>query len=84
MASDLVRVLTTSSIPEAEVVRMRLQDEGIPVMASGTDGPYRMGPVHLFVPAAFEVQARMVLASAQGAVAEDATDETGSRLDDPG
>lgn len=43
-----------------------------------------MGPVHLFVPAAFEVQARMVLASAQGAVAEDATDETGSRLDDPG
>lgn len=64
MAGDLVLVLTTPSIPEGEVARSRLQDEGIPVHVSGGgDGPYRMGPVHLFVPAGLEVQARLVLSA---------------------
>ena len=61
MAHELVRVLTTASIPEAEIARSRLQDEGIPVMASGLDSPYRMGPIHLLVPIVFEVQARLIL-----------------------
>jgi hypothetical protein len=60
---DLVRVLTTSSVPEGEVAKARLEDEGIPVLAKGEgEGPYRIGPVHLFVPADLEVQARLVLA----------------------
>ncbi|MEX2204132.1 MAG: hypothetical protein WD965_08595 [Actinomycetota bacterium] len=62
MSDDLVRVLSTASLPEGEVVKARLQDEGIPVLVTGEGGgPYRMGPVHLFVPAEFEVQARLVL-----------------------
>ena len=73
MASSgkLVEVFETGSVPEAEVVRSRLEDEGIPVLASGPDSPYRMGPVHLLVPAELEVQARMVLASALEAPVED-------------
>jgi Putative prokaryotic signal transducing protein len=62
MSEDLVRVLSTTSLPEGEVVKARLEDEGIPVLVTGEGGgPYRMGPVHLFVPAEFEVQARLVL-----------------------
>jgi len=62
MTEDLVRVLSTASLPEGEIVKARLEDEGIPVLVKGEGGgPYRMGPVHLFVPAAFEVQARLVL-----------------------
>jgi hypothetical protein len=58
-----VLVLRTASVPEGEIARSRLEDEGIPVMATGLDSPYRLGPVHVFVPASFEVQARLVLAS---------------------
>lgn len=59
---DLVRVWSAPSIPEGEIARSRLEDEGIPVLVKGEgEGPYRMGPVHLYVPAALEVQARMVL-----------------------
>ena len=76
----LVEVFETSSVPEAEVVRSRFEDEGIPVLASGTEGPYPTGPVHLLVPAEFEVQARMVLASALEAPIEDAPD--GGAADD--
>lgn len=62
MTDDLVRVLSTASVPEGEIVKARLEDEGIPVLIKGEGaGPYRMGPVHLFVPAEFEVQARLVL-----------------------
>jgi hypothetical protein len=63
MTERLVQVLSTRSVPEAEIARTRLEDEQIPVMVNGADGPYRLGPVYLFVPAAFEVQARLVLAS---------------------
>ena len=61
---NLVLVLTTLSILEGEIVRSRLQDEGIPVLLKGGGSdPYRMGPSHVFVPAEFEVQARLVLDS---------------------
>jgi hypothetical protein len=74
MADALVLVLSTPSVPEGEIARSRLEDEGIPVLVKGLDSPYRMGPVHLFVPAAFEVQARLVLETT-GTPPEDATDE---------
>jgi hypothetical protein len=64
---DVVRVLTTTSLPEGEIVKARLEDEGIPVLVKGEGtGPYRMGPVHLFVPADMEVQARLILAESVG------------------
>ena len=59
---DLVRVLSTASVPEGEIAKARLEDEGIPVLLKGEGtGPYRMGPVHLYVTADVEVQARLVL-----------------------
>ena len=62
MSQDLVRVLSTPSILEGEIVKSRLQDEGIPVLLKGGGlDPYASGTVHVFVPAAYEVQARLVL-----------------------
>jgi hypothetical protein len=59
-----VEVLSTPSALEGEIVRSRLQDEGIPVLLKGGgNDPYRMGPAHVFVPAEYEVHARMVLDS---------------------
>jgi hypothetical protein len=44
------------------LARGRLEAEGIPVMSGGNaDGPYRMGPVRLYVPADREEEARAVL-----------------------
>lgn len=64
--ADVVRVLTTSSVPEGEIVRSRLEGEGIPVLVKGEgEGPYRLGPVHLFVPAEFEAQAREILSTTE-------------------
>lgn len=75
MPDDLVRVLTTPSIPEGEIAKARLEDEGIPVLLKGEGtGPYRMGPVHLFVPAAFEVQAGLVLSATFEDAVEDPVD----------
>lgn len=81
MAGDPVRVLTTSSLPEGEIAKARLEDEGIPVLLKGgAEGPYPMGPVHLFVAAELEVQARLILA---GTLTERGADpEDGEPLED--
>ena len=64
MTDQLVRVLTTPSIPEGEIAKARLESEGIPVLLKGeAEGPYRMGPIHLLVPMDLEVQARLVLSA---------------------
>jgi hypothetical protein len=64
VTDDLARVLTTSSLPESEIARALLEEQGIPVLVKGGgDGPYRIGPVQLLVPSALEVQARLVLAT---------------------
>ncbi len=58
----LVQVLTTPTVPEGLLARGILQSEGIPVLTKGEgEGPYRMGPVQLWVPEEFEVQARLIL-----------------------
>ncbi|MGZ8626655.1 MAG: putative signal transducing protein [Actinomycetota bacterium] len=68
----LVRVLSTASVPEGEIAKARLEDEGIPVLLKGEGtGPYRMGPVHLYVTADVEVQARLVLEATFALDAED-------------
>ena len=86
MSGRLVRILTTPDVFEGMIVRSRLEDEGIPVMTNGGEGPYRMGPVHVFVAAEFEVQARLVIETLRAGVpdaAEEAfvTEETGDPPD---
>jgi hypothetical protein len=70
----LVMVFGTGSIPEGLLVKGMLESEGIPVQMKGeAEGPYRMGPVSLWVPEAFEVQARMILEEATSASVEEAS-----------
>ena len=62
VTDELVLVLSTPSVLEGEIARSRLESEGIPVLLKGGGGdPYQVGPAHLFVPAGYEVQARLVL-----------------------
>jgi len=62
LSGHLVLVDSTRSITDGYLVRGRLEAEGIPVVVKGeAEGPYRMGPVHIFVPVEFEVQALMVI-----------------------
>ncbi|HEY2965754.1 MAG TPA: hypothetical protein VGJ99_05645 [Actinomycetota bacterium] len=66
---DLVKVLSVPSIMEGEIVKARLEGEGIPVLLKGGGSdPYGMGVAYVFVPTEFEAQARLVL--------EDVSDET--------
>ena len=59
----LVQVLATSSIPEGLLAKSLLEAEGILVVTKGeSEGPYRIGPVYLWVPEQYEVQARVILA----------------------
>jgi Putative prokaryotic signal transducing protein len=58
----LVRVHTGFSIMEGEIVKAHLEADGIPAMLRGEGtGPYRMGPVEVWVPAGMEMHARIVL-----------------------
>jgi len=64
-STDLVLVFSTTSIPEGLLVKGLLESEGIAVQLKGeSEGPYRMGPVYVWVPEEFEVQARLVLEEA--------------------
>ncbi|GIU97239.1 MAG: hypothetical protein KatS3mg013_1042 [Actinomycetota bacterium] len=76
---ELVRVWATADPVEGELMRARLEAEGVQVLLKGEGGgPYRTGPVYLFVPAEEEVRARAVLdAVASGAFALDLDDEDG-------
>ena len=88
MPGDLVCVLTTPSIPEGEIARSRLEDEGIPVLLKGGEAPYHLGPVQLFVPSELEVQARLVLSATFDEDAAPGTEEAeadplGDPVDEP-
>lgn len=55
-------VFWTQSWVEGEIVKGRLEAEGIPVDLKGpAEGPYPTGPAELFVPSSFEAQARRIL-----------------------
>ena len=59
---EFVRVYSTRSITDGHLAKGRLEADGIPVLLKGEgEGPYRMGPIHLWVPSSLEVQARMLL-----------------------
>jgi len=62
--ADLVKVWVGNDHFEGEVLRSRLQDEGIDVLLKGEGGGvYHVGPTYLFVTAADEQRARTVLAA---------------------
>jgi hypothetical protein len=78
--SRLVFVFGTASIPEGLLVKGLLEADGIPVQIKGeSEGPYRMGPVYLWVPSGFEVQARLLLEEASKRAATE--DDDGSQGD---
>jgi hypothetical protein len=78
--SDLVRVYASGNPFDGELTKGRLEAEGIPVMMKGEgEGPYRAGPVDLWVPAEREADARAVLAAIdRGDYAVDPDDVEGS------
>jgi hypothetical protein len=62
VGEDFVSVFWTQSWVEGELVKGRLEAEGIPVdLKGGGEGPYPTGPTELFVPSSFETQARGIL-----------------------
>jgi hypothetical protein len=69
---ELVLVYTTGSIMDAYLVKGRLEVEGIAVLLQGGEGPYRVGPVSLFVTKEDETDARAIL---EAATVEDDTEE---------
>jgi hypothetical protein len=70
----MVQIFASARIPEGLLAKGYLEANGIPVVVSGeSEGPYRLAPVFLWVPAELEVQARLLLAEATagGATAGD-------------
>jgi hypothetical protein len=62
LSGGLVLVDSTRSISDGYLLRGRLEADGIPVVLKGEgEGPYRMGPVFVYVPVEFEVQALMII-----------------------
>jgi hypothetical protein len=82
--SDLVRVWATGDPFEGEMMRGRLEAEGISVLVKGDgEGPYRAGPVYLFVPTEQEADARAVLEGvASGAFANELDEAFADDADD--
>jgi hypothetical protein len=81
LSGRLVRVLTTVTVTEGLLARGILEAEGVPVLTKGEgEGPYRMGPVQLWVPEEFEVQARLVL---EGLPTGDQTEPAERETDGP-
>jgi hypothetical protein len=82
MAEPLVRVFIAASPLEGQIVKGRLEVEGIPVLIKGEgEGPYRMGPVELYVAANLEPHARFVLASTVHEDDHRGDEDTGSHGD---
>jgi hypothetical protein len=62
MGEAFIRVFSTHSWLEGEIVKGRLEAEGVPVRLEGEhEGPYPVGPAEVFVPSTFETQARRIL-----------------------
>ncbi|HEY3024174.1 MAG TPA: DUF2007 domain-containing protein [Actinomycetota bacterium] len=81
MGEDFVSVFWTQSWVEGEIVKGRLEAEGIPVDLKGAgEGPYPTGPAELFVPSRFEAQARRILEQIESGsyeVPDDREDDAG-------
>ncbi|HJS26853.1 MAG TPA: hypothetical protein VJ913_06990 [Actinomycetota bacterium] len=77
MSGDLARLRSVPSTFEGEIIRSRLEAEGIPVLLKGgsSSDPYPTGPVHVFVPAGLEVQAQLALSDVPGGDVPASADE---------
>jgi len=63
-----VRIYIAGNAVEGEIVKRRLEIEGIPVLLkSEGDGPYRTGPAYLFVPPDYEARARAIVEATDAA-----------------
>ena len=64
MSDELVSVLWTSSLVEAEIAKGRQEAESFTVQlkGEGADAPYPLGPAEVLVPPKFEEEARRILA----------------------
>jgi hypothetical protein len=85
MDDRLVRVFASPDTVAGEMMRGRLEAEGIDAMLKGDgEGPYRAGPVYVWVPAEDEDAARAVVdAVSSGAFAlEDDFEEPGEPADE--
>lgn len=73
---DLVRVYSSGDTFAGELMKARLESEGLRVLIKGEgEGPYRMGPVYVFVPAEDETRARAIVDAVEsGAFALDDDD----------
>ena len=79
-----MRVLLTQSSVGAEIVRGRLEAEGIPVdLKSDQDAPYPTGPAELWVPSSFEARARAILERIESGAFEVPAEDNAER-DQPG
>jgi Putative prokaryotic signal transducing protein len=67
VGNEFVPVFSALSWVEAEIVKGRLEAEGVTVdvRGEGGEGPYPVGPVELLVPASSEGQARRILQQTQ-------------------
>jgi hypothetical protein len=64
-AGPLVSVFRTESLPEGLLVKGMLESAGLTVVDKGmAEGPYRMGPVDLWVPEAEQDEARELIREA--------------------
>ena len=80
MADDSVRVFATHTWLEAEIVKGRLEAEGVPVRLEGEhEGPYPVGPAELFVPMSLEAEARRILKQIDSGSYEAPDDDDGLR-----
>jgi hypothetical protein len=86
MSDQPVRVFATGNAFDGQLTKGRLEAEGIPVMMKGEgEGPYRAGPVYLWVAPEDEARAREIIdAITAGAYAtdDDALDELAEGADD--
>jgi hypothetical protein len=87
MDENLMRVYATTDQFAGELMRGRLEAEGIQVLLKGEiEGPYPSGPVYLWVSAADEARAKAVIDAVESgafAVGEDDPVE-GAEAETPG
>jgi hypothetical protein len=84
--AGVVQVYASADATDGHLIRGRLESEGIPVMVKGEgEGPYRMGPIYLWVPSEHETAARVIIdAVRSGAFALDEdTDAVEAGASDP-
>jgi hypothetical protein len=87
MDENLMRVYATTDQFAGELMRGRLEAEGIRVLLKGEiEGPYPSGPVYLWVSAADEARAKAVIDAVEsGAFAVDEDDPVeGAEAETPG